>query len=87
MSAGMVAAGVGHGSFGPILGREVVDGSIEPHVGSCGLVADAVFLGCFVPCDFVVVYTTARSTYIPAIIASATCATVSSVKYGCIGRG
>ena len=37
-----------------VLGREMIDGPIEPHVGSCVLVADAVFLGRFVPCDFVV---------------------------------
>ncbi len=36
---------------------EMVDDTTEPHVGSCGLVADAVFFGCFVPCDFVVVNT------------------------------
>lgn len=41
----------------PVLGWEMVGGPIEPHVGSCGLVADAVFFGCFVPSDFVVVNT------------------------------
>ena len=40
-----------------VLGWEMVGSPIEPHVGSCGLVADAVFLGYFVPCDFVVVDT------------------------------
>ncbi len=41
----------------PVLGRDLVDGAIEPHMGSCSLVADAVFFGRFVACDFVVVDT------------------------------
>lgn len=40
-----------------VLWRKMIGGPIEPHIGYCGLAADAVFLGCFVPCDFVVVDT------------------------------
>ncbi len=52
MSAGMVAVGVGAWEFSVhALRREMIGSTIEPHVGSCGLVADVVFFGRFVPCD------------------------------------
>ena len=38
--------------------RKMVDIAVQPHVITCGLLADLVFFGCFIPCELAVIYTT-----------------------------
>ena len=39
--------------------RKMVDIAVQPHVIACGLLADLVFIGCFIPCELAVINTTA----------------------------
>ena len=32
--------------------------AVQPHVIACGLLADLVFIGCFIPCELAVINTT-----------------------------
>ena len=38
--------------------RKLVDIAVHPHVIACGLLADLVFFGCFIPCELAVINTT-----------------------------
>ena len=38
--------------------RKMVDIAVQPHVIACGLLADLVFFGCFIPCELAVINTT-----------------------------